>query len=471
MIFNTKNSTSWFIWTGLMTALIIYLYVVISEGEDKSIFMPGPLTSGHHQIGLNCNACHKESYSDRESMQVSCIECHGDQRKKPFDFHPKAKFTDPRNADRLDNINALQCITCHTEHQPSITKESGVTQPMDFCIHCHEDIASERPSHEGMEFNSCANAGCHNYHDNRSLYTDYLIKHLDEKANLDKQVLPEKEFLNVIDEVMTYPHSLYPVKKLGVKDIDAPAYILTQTQKPDNTIHEDWLSTAHANSGVSCNGCHMPELDGKNTETWLEKPDHKACASCHNMEVKHFLNGKHGMRKKLNMSGMTPASARLAMKKESLSKELNCNTCHKAHRYDLKKAAVDVCLDCHDDKHSTSYVSSPHYKLWQLEINGQAEQGTGVSCASCHLPRVNYDVSDWLRRVLVQHNQNANLKPNEKMIRSVCANCHGLEFTLDSLADKNLIQNNFNKAPEVHIQTMDMAKKELLRRNKNRSDL
>jgi len=457
----TKNKNFWILWLLLMIAVITYFSGNLLDGKDKTIFMPGPLTSGHYQIDIKCKACHGESFSSREDMQKKCISCHGEQRKKPFDSHPEAKFTDPRNADRLENINALKCVSCHVEHQPGMTINNGLTQAVDFCIHCHGDIEKERPSHKGMEFDSCASSGCHNYHNNRALYTDFLIKHIDEVPTFEKRSLPEKEFAGVLDEVATYPHRKYPVKSLQLVQKDAPADLLYDTQ-----IDNDWLTTAHANAGVNCSACHIKRSDSKQA-IWNSKPDHTYCTSCHNQEVAHFLKGKHGMRLAQDLDPMTPGFARLEMKSDSFEKELNCNTCHQPHKYKLDTAAVDICLQCHNDKHSLAYKKSAHYTLWLEEQSGKAKPDTGVSCASCHMPRINYDVSDWLRRVTVQHNQNANLKPNEKMIRTVCANCHGLEFTLDALADKNLILNNFNGQPGIHVETMDLARKELQRRKKS----
>ena len=49
--------------------------------------------------------------------------------------------------------------------------------------------------------------------------------------------------------------------------------------------------------------------------------------------------------------------------------------------------------------------------------------------------------------VVVNHNQNANLTPNEKMLRTVCLQCHGLQFSMDALADRNLILSNFSGRP------------------------
>lgn len=79
-----------------------------------------------------------------------------------------------------------------------------------------------------------------------------------------------------------------------------------------------------------------------------------------------------------------------------------------------------------------------------------------VSCATCHLPRVEQDILGE-KLIKVEHNQNATLRPNEKMIRSSCMNCHSLAFSIDALADPNLIENNFQHAPTVHIKSIDMA--------------
>ena len=80
------------------------------------------------------------------------------------------------------------------------------------------------------------------------------------------------------------------------------------------------------------------------------------------------------------------------------------------------------------------------------------------------MPRTNYDISEWMSRVVVDHNQSANLSPNSKMIRSSCRHCHGLEFTLDALADTSLIERNFEGAPQIDVKSMDLARAEHKRR-------
>lgn len=455
VLFLMKNKKLWLIWLILVVILMANFTYKLLESDDKTLFMPGELTSGHYQIGIACNACHIDSFSNNDDLQNACIECHGEQRRKPFDSHPREKFTDPRNADRLQNIDALYCVTCHVEHKPEIAQKTGLTQPVDFCVHCHKDVAKERSSHEGMGFETCASAGCHNYHNNRSLYTDFLVKHMDDQALLARPQVAEREFINVLDEVESYPHDKYPVTKLMLRDSDAPTNIEVTEE-----IKHDWLSTAHSKAGANCSSCHGVKTETEKEAGWNPKPDHNACSQCHDVEVKHFMQGKHGMRLQLGLSPMIPADARLPMKKEALNHEIGCNSCHQAHKYDLDTAAVESCLACHDDEHSIAYKDSPHYELWKKEQSGELQEGRGVSCATCHMPRVSVDVSDWLRRTVVMHNQNATLVPNEKMIRPACMNCHGLAFSIDSLADQTLIRNNFKGKPSIHIQSIDMARKD-----------
>lgn len=446
-----KHKRLWITWLSLSLAASLALGYTLQWGSDRRLFMPGPLTDGHHQIGLACDACHGEAFDDAQAMQERCIACHGDQRAKPLDSHPPAKFKDPRNADRLAVIDVLRCVTCHVEHQPEITHEIGFTRPADFCVHCHQDIGEERPSHAGMEFSTCRDAGCHNFHNNRALYTDFLIKHRDKPALLERRGLPEREYGQILDELMDYPHARYPVRALGLADQDAPA------DQADESQVNDWLGTAHAQAGVNCSACHQPPDAEGQAGSWTDHPGQAGCKACHQAEIESFGRGLHGMRQASGLAPMTPALARLPMRGESAHVELNCTTCHAAHDFDLQHAAVEACLGCHDDAHSRAYKESAHYELWRRAVSGELPQEQGVSCAGCHMPRVNHDVNDWVSRVLVQHNQSATLQPNEKMIRPVCLHCHGLGFSIDALADRRLIDNNFRGKPGRQVKSLEMA--------------
>ncbi len=438
----------WGVWIGLTLLALALLAFILFKAQDKTFFMPGPLTHGHHQIEMACDVCHTSPMGGSELLQDACIDCHGDQRKKPMDSHPKRKFTDPRNANLIENINVLECITCHQEHRPGITQKGGYTQPVDFCVYCHEDIAEERPTHANLGFETCNSAGCHNFHNNRALYTDFLIKHLEDRELNDRMQLPKKEFASILDQLIDYPADRFPVQALTAQDADAPPEHLTEDALAQ------WLASGHARSGVNCSACHQKEADSP----WQMNVNREQCASCHAAENDTFLSGLHGMRQKVGLPPMTPANAKLPMQPDAQHKELTCNSCHSAHDYSVVTAAVDACLGCHADNHSLAYQQSLHFTLWEKSLAGEIPDTQGVSCASCHMPRINHDVNDWVSRILVQHNQNATLNPNEKMIRPACLHCHGLGFSIDALADTNLIERNFTGRPSKHIQSMDMAK-------------
>jgi hypothetical protein len=155
------------------------------------------------------------------------------------------------------------------------------------------------------------------------------------------------------------------------------------------------------------------------------------------------------MREATGLEPMRVGDARRRMKAVVSDRTLGCTSCHGAHAFDTRRAAVDACLGCHDDEHSRSYSTSKHAGLWLTDASGR----TGASCATCHLPRV---VEDGTTHVL--HDQNATLRPNEKMARDVCMNCHGLGFTLAALADSTLVGKNFPKEPDLPLRSLEMAR-------------
>lgn len=410
--------------------------------ESHPDFLPGETSHGHYQIELACESCHTEPFGSEKLLQNACLNCHKEELNEANDSHPVKKFTDPRNADRLAILDARYCVSCHKEHVPQHTREMGVTLPVDFCEACHAEVAEERPSHEGMGFDTCASAGCHNYHDNKALYESFLLKHSNE---VDTQPL------SVITQI---------IKKTTN---DNQPKIAPQAEYPnsvtaDTSVLSDWEHSAHAAADVNCMDCHSTK---QNPKDWLAKPSLAQCGSCHKEQVAGFTAGKHGMRfgseiDERALPAMTVSESRLAqahkMNPATMDASLTCNSCHSAHSFDRQQAAVESCLGCHADDHSLAFEASKH-----AQILGP-DQTSIVTCASCHLPETEIEHFGQTKTI-VQHNQNHNLRPNEKMIRSVCLDCHGLSFSIDALADENLINNNFNGQPAKHIESIDMAVK------------
>ncbi|MCA0872798.1 ammonia-forming cytochrome c nitrite reductase subunit c552 [Seohaeicola saemankumensis] len=149
---------------------------------------------------------------------------------------------------------------------------------------------------------------------------------------------------------------------------------------------------------------------------------------------------------------MTTDEARVVLSEASHGRGMTCVSCHAPHQEDPQYTAITACLGCHGDDHSRSYENSPHFAAWQAELAGDAPAGSGVTCATCHLPQ-----TERKGAAVTNHNQNDTLRPNEKMIRPVCMNCHGLEFSIDALADPALISNNFSGQPIRHVESIDWA--------------
>lgn len=410
-------------------------FTLANPDADRRVFQPGALTDGHHQIELACESCHAPFGGVR---QEACLDCHAAELEAALDSHAASIFDDPRNAADLARIDVRACITCHTEHRPEITAVMGVTLPADFCAPCHETVADDRPTHRGLSMDTCASGGCHNYHDNRALYEDFLVERGDGGLETFAGALPPRETWVSWDAGERAP--------LTAADADAPA-----PAAGDRVLIDAWAGSAHAAAGVGCGDCHRPE-----GTAWSDDPGLSACAACHELEPEGFLAGRHGMRLAAGLEAMSPVHARLPMRADARSRTLGCGTCHDAHAVDVRPAAVAGCLACHDDEHSAAYADSPHARTWARELSGEGPPGSGVSCASCHLPREPRRVAG-AERIVVEHNQNANLRPNEKMIRDVCLRCHSLRLSIDALADPALIRRNFAGLPARHVASIDMA--------------
>ncbi len=440
----------WGVWLLATLGLAGYYGWVLLQADDKSELLIGEATHGHFQIELACSSCHTQAFGGGEVLQDACVSCHGDDLAMAHDSHPRKKFTDPRNADLLQILDARQCVSCHTEHQNEQTHPMGVTVPEDYCFHCHEDIGERRPSHANLPFDSCASAGCHNFHDNRALYEDFLVSNAGGPWVRSVAQLAERNAA-----------SLTALPKLPV-----PVFDEAELMREHPQVAAEFLASSHAAAGVGCSGCHTGA-----DQQWLPRPELNQCKTCHVGEVETWLQGKHGMRLAQGLSAMSPSMGRLEFHQQSENGHQGCTSCHGAHKFDAKRAAVGGCLDCHADQHSLAFTESPHGLLTQQALNNERPWSEAVTCATCHMPRlVNGDTGIKVDKesvsalgesavVSVTHNQNLTLRPNEKMIRPVCMSCHSLEFSIDALADESLIQNNFKGKPHQHIESIDWAVK------------
>ncbi|KAJ54420.1 hypothetical protein ACMU_18505 [Actibacterium mucosum KCTC 23349] len=482
-----RNRTLWLIWIALTLIIAGVAFTRLYLGGPRLTFMPGETAGVHHQIELACETCHTSSpfasqKKVRKDINKTCTTCHKEELKASNDSHPIKKFKNPRMASYWERIDARFCTSCHSEHQPEITLAGLLTLPQDYCVACHsegdQDVRVNRPSHADLGFETCASSGCHNYHDNRAIYEDFLVKHagqpwLKDAAQHPAATVARNRARPSEDEVQAY-----------LASVRAPE------DKRDDVIDGHWAASAHAAADVTCASCHAPDAETPDAveAAWVDAPGEAICADCHRAEAKTFALGRHGMRshpkiakprdakKMLRALGlkkppealisaieayvddpspaprMSTAEARVPLLPDAHGQDLTCNTCHKPHEQDLNFAAVGACLSCHADDHSQSYTDSPHHDLWQAELAGDLPPGSAVTCATCHMPQTERDGI-----VTTNHNQNDTLRPNEKMIRPVCMECHSLEFAIDALADPDLVARNFSGQPDRHIDSIDWA--------------
>ena len=214
-----------------------------------------------------------------------------------------------------------------------------------------------------------------------------------------------------------------------------------------------WKDSAHALADINCSSCHQQD----ETHSFIAQPDHESCQSCHETQVDTFLFGKHGIRLLEGMSPLTPAMARLPMKSEAHDLQMNCNTCHNVHSVDTVQASVDSCLTCHNDTHSLNYENSRHAELFLADQGLPRPSSQAVSCATCHLPRQELG-SGSAARVMVNHNNTFTLLPRDRMVVEVCMNCHGVEYSYNSIFDDDLVEANFDKPPNLSLETFDLVR-------------
>lgn len=152
--------------------------------DERQAFLPGETSQGHLLFEASCSSCHE---GFKPVSNETCNRCH--QAELAEDAHGEKKFRDPRWAELLDNLDVLTCTACHQEHLYMFGR--GVHLKPDLCMDCHEGvIAGDIPSHKGFDRDGCWTAGCHNFHDHRSISTGFLGRNLDEPQLLPKPEVP-----------------------------------------------------------------------------------------------------------------------------------------------------------------------------------------------------------------------------------------------------------------------------------------
>lgn len=168
---------------GVVVLLLLWFGAAFAL-DQRSIFLPGETSDGHYLFETSCNSCHE---GFKPVSNETCNRCH--EAELAEDAHGPQKFRDPRWAQLLNELDVLTCTACHEEHVHMFGR--GVHLQPDLCMACHEGIIQgDLASHRGFSPDGCWTAGCHNFHDHRSISTGFLRQHLDAPAMLPQPSLP-----------------------------------------------------------------------------------------------------------------------------------------------------------------------------------------------------------------------------------------------------------------------------------------
>lgn len=192
---------------GSMLILVLWLGSAFAL-DSQSVFLPGETSNGHVLFEASCKSCHE---GFKPVSNDTCNRCH--EAEMAQDIHGAKKFRDPRWAELRENIDVLTCTACHKEHEHMFGR--GVNLEPDLCMACHQGvIEGDLVSHNGFEPDGCWTAGCHNFHDHRSISTGFIRKNLDQPWMLPKPELPN---IVVTKKVETAPKADLSKEFLGGK--------------------------------------------------------------------------------------------------------------------------------------------------------------------------------------------------------------------------------------------------------------
>lgn len=170
---------------GVMILLLVWFAAAFAL-DNRSIFLPGETSDGHTLIEASCSSCHQ---GFKPVSNETCMRCH--EAEMATDTHGAKKFRDPRWAELLSKLDVLTCTACHREHVHIFAR--GVHLKPDLCMNCHQGvIEGEMASHKGFTADGCWTAGCHNFHDHRSISTGFLRQNLEQPAMLPTPQVPQR---------------------------------------------------------------------------------------------------------------------------------------------------------------------------------------------------------------------------------------------------------------------------------------
>lgn len=254
-------------WAGLAAILIAFLAIPVwshlhrndkSPGADQvnqvtmdAAWNPGALSTAHHALEDNCEACHVEPFvSVRDSTCLSCHEDITDHADKPRMITSRGPLSAWDGfqwavADSFGKEGREACTTCHTEHEGEGRMEPAAQQ---FCADCHDALDTRLAD---THLASAADFGT----DHPQLQA--IVWTSPGQGRLERISLAGNPKHN---DGLRFPHDMHMAAGGGVARMAA--------------------SLRKYGGRLECADCHTPDSDGRN---FRDVEMEENCESCHSL--------------------------------------------------------------------------------------------------------------------------------------------------------------------------------------------
>lgn len=187
-------------------------------------------------------------------------------------------------------------------------------------------------------------------------------------------------------------------------------------------IVSDWQISKHNEAGIGCGTCHGEEHNSADNVEKTRIPTPETCSPCHELRVKQYKEGKHGLAwaamKAMPTMHWQPATLtegmegcggchKIGVKTEDDIKLIkknspgfgtaSCDSCHTRHIFSVEEARQpQACQTCHmgfDHPQWEMYSTSKHGVRYLLKQNGILPDSTAApTCQTCHMQDGNHEV-------------------------------------------------------------------------------
>lgn len=263
----SKRGTAWALLALILTAfLAVPIYTHINRdtsapdynrtGETlmDASWSTGALSSAHHGLEDNCEACHVKPFeSVRDETCLTCHKAIGDHAKIDRQLTGRGPMSEGDEfqwavADMFGKEGPGSCTTCHTEHEGAGRMEPAAQQ---FCSDCHDGMDS-RLTDTKLE-NAADFGDAHPQF--QAIYHPQLGS--DKTARISLSEKPQEQ------HGLKFPHDMHMAKQGGVARM----------------ARNIGAKQGYGNSLV-CADCHTPTADRAG---FLPVNMEQDCESCHSL--------------------------------------------------------------------------------------------------------------------------------------------------------------------------------------------